>query len=163
MASPTQPPDDLRVAVHEAGHAVASILLGGTKPGSVSLRPDGPAPARVEHRATAVTPGRLEDQPVGFWADLIARLAGPAAERHAYGRADPKAAKADEREVVRALRSRGFTSDKAIASLVGFLGRQAATFADEHGLLIASAAGLLQERDSMSGEDFETWLWDHQP
>jgi hypothetical protein len=163
MASPTPPSEDLRPAVHEAGHAVASILLGGTKPGSISLRPDPPTPGGLGQRPAVVASGRLEDQPVGFWADLIARLAGSAAERRTYGRADPKAARTDERDVVRALRSRGFTSDKAIASLVGFLGRQAATFADEHGQLIISAAGLLQERDSVSGEDFEAWLWANQP
>lgn len=162
MASPTQPPEELRVAVHEAGHAVAAILLGGTKPGSVSLRHDPSVPVRAERAPAGAARGRLEDQPPGFWADLIARLAGPAAERRVYGRADPKAARADERDVVRALRSRGFTSDKAIASLVGFLGRQAATFADEHEQPIVSAAGLLRERESVPGEEFEAWLWGNQ-
>lgn len=151
------------MAVHEAGHAVAAVLLGGTKPGSVSLGHDPSAPGRVERAPEAAVSGRLEDQPVGFWADLIARLAGPAAERRVYGRADPRAARSDERDVVRTLRSRGFTSDKAIASLVGFLGRQAATFADEHEALIAAAAGELHERGSMPGEEFEAWLWANQP
>jgi hypothetical protein len=163
MASPTQPSEDLRVAVHEAGHAAAAVLLGGAKPGSVSLHPDAATPWRARRGGGSDAPGRLEDQAPGFWADLIARLAGPAAERRIYGRADPKAAKADERVVVRALRSRGFSSDKAIASLVGFLGRQADKFADEHEELITSAALLLQERDTVPGEDFEAWLWDHQP
>jgi len=75
----------LRAAVHEAGHAVAAMALGGVVVG-MSIGDDGSGDIRV-----ALPEGRLGEQP--DWASAVYQLAGIEAERR-YVKHEPHSAAA---------------------------------------------------------------------
>ena len=150
-------PEARRRAVHEAGHAVASVLLRGTPRGSVSAAPDEAAKAHREYPPSLVTPGRWEARPPRFEADLLARLAGAAAERAILGTADPLTEAADEQVVLDALLARGRRGEVALAAMAELRG-VAASFVAEVPSVIEAAAEELQTRERIAGPEFAVWV-----
>jgi len=150
-------PADRRIAVHEAGHAVASVLLRGTQRPVVSALPDEAARTHREYPVSLVTPGRWEARPPQFEADLLARLAGPAAERAILGDADPATEAADERVVFDALLARGRRGEVAVTALAELRG-VAEAFVAEVAPVIEAAAVELASRQQVPGADFATWV-----
>ena len=146
-----------RIAVHEAGHAVAAVLLRGTPRGSVSARPEEAARAHLEYPIHLVTPGRWEARSPQFEADLLARLAGPAAERAILGDADPATEAADERVVLDALLAKGRRGEPTHAAL-GDLRAVAEAFVAEVSPVIRAAADELAVRDRVAGVEFAAWV-----
>jgi hypothetical protein len=158
MTTTPEPTDPaLRVAAHEAGHAVAAVLLKGTPRRSVSAQPEEAAKAHLEYPSHLVTPGRWEARSPQFEADLLARLAGTAAERLILGDADPATEALDERIVLDALLAKGRRGELALTAL-GELRAVAEAFVAEVSPVIRAAAGDLAVRDRVSGAEFAAWV-----
>jgi len=146
-----------RVAVHEAGHAVAAVLLKGTPRGSVSAQPAEAAKAHLEYPLHLVAPGRWEARSPQFEADLLARLAGPAAERAILGSADPATEAVDERIVLDALLAKGRRGEGA-ATALDELRALADAFVVEALPVIQAASADLAARDRVDGLAFAAWV-----
>jgi hypothetical protein len=145
-----------RLAVHEAGHAAAATLLRGTIPAALSVRQGDQAAAHRQYPLSLVAPGSWDSRPSTFEADLLARLAGTAAERAILGDADPGLAAEDERVVLDALlaKQHGDPAEAAINEL-----RTVATaFVAEARPVIEAAADELAGVERMSGPAFAAWV-----
>jgi len=136
---------------------VASVLLRGTPRGTVSALADEATRAHREYPPSLVTPGRWEARPPRFEADLLARLAGPAAERAILGNAGAATEAADEQVVLDALLARGRRGEVAVAAMAELRG-VAASFAAEVASVIEAAADELATRDRIAGPEFAAWV-----
>ena len=111
----------------------------------VSALPDAAARAHRELPASLVTPGRWDARPPQFEADLLARLAGAAAERAILGDADAVTEAADERVVLDAMLVRGRRGEIA-ATALDELRSVAVAFVAEVAPVIDAAADELTAR-----------------
>jgi hypothetical protein len=123
----------------------------------VSAQPGAVTQEHLEYPAALVAPGRWEARTPQFEADLLARLAGPAAERAILGDADTAAEAADERIVLDALLAKGRGGEQANQGL-GELRAVAVAFVAEVAPVIRLCAEYLSERDRVTGVELAAWV-----
>lgn len=147
--------DRRRVAVHEAAHAVTASELRGRLPRWVTIRPRAAMLGHVRYARTLLSgPAAWRLLPPKVCGDLIARLAGSAAERVFFGNVAPDAEAADRRVALDTLRSNDAMSDRARDALMAYLTVEAEDFIHGHLRTIDRGSMVLLSGQSMSGREF---------
>ncbi|MBR0900984.1 hypothetical protein JQ616_39015 [Bradyrhizobium tropiciagri] len=178
--------EDVRIAVHEAGHAVCARLLGH-EVGGVTVSPDpvrgseglcwglGHAEAFAEGRADArdvrdalgsIMPQAGEDRrPVAdvfgdVYANCIEFMAGRAAERMLLG-GEP-AAPVDDLRQARELAALICASDEAIETFIAHCDLTARDLLMTHGDLVMVLSIVLRIKRTLNGGEIDEFIWRHE-